>query len=74
LLLDIAHPELNVTVLGVDTFNEFYLLSLDGHHGDHAVIITEFQVSNSLEHLPEMASYTANFFRLRQDFEQVIIG
>ena len=74
LTLDISHPEFDITVLGVDSFDKVYLLTFDRHHGDHAVIVAELQISNGFKHLSEMASDTTHLFSLRQDLKQVIIG
>lgn len=73
LTFDISHPELDVTVLGVHTLNEVDLFSLDGHHGHHGVIVTEFEISDSFEHFSQMGSHSAHLFRLREDFKKIVI-
>lgn len=61
----ISHPELNVTFLWIDSFNKIYLFTFNRHHRDHAIIVTEFQVCDGFEHLSQMGTHTAHFFRLR---------
>ena len=62
--LYVAHPELDVSVFGVYALHKVDLLALDGHHRHHAIVISELEISDSLEHLPQVTSHTAHFLGL----------
>jgi len=73
LFLYISHPELNVSVFRIYSLNEVDFLAFYRHHGDHAIVITELQVSDSFEDLSQVTSDSAHLFCLRKNLEQVII-